>query len=153
MLSTFPFKSNVSLLVTFDHSGPSGRLLTRKYTGQTLTSCTQTDIDDGLVGERDTTLLTFTDFNDSTKKNKNKSIGEVWALMLLRMKGLSVEMAMSITNLYPTPASLVLAYRNCNTVQEKIKLLSDQTYGMENKRKIPKSVSEALVKVWSFPNF
>ena len=149
----FTIKRTADQKETIEYLTLMTRLLTRKYSGLTLTSCSQTDIDDGLVGERDTTLLTFTDFNDSTKKNKNKSIGEVWALMLLRMKGLSVEMAMAITNLYPTPASLVLAYRNCNTVQEKIKLLSDQTYGMENKRKIPKSVSEALVKVWSFPNF
>ena len=129
------------------------RLLTKKYQGRTLTSCSQADIDEGLVGNRDTTLLTFQDFNDSTKKNKELRVGDVWAKMLLRLKGLSVEMAQAITGHYPTASSLVQAYSTCSSEQEKVRLLSDLTYGMENKRKIPKTVAEALMKVWSSPTF
>ena len=129
------------------------RLLTRKYSGRTLTSCSQADIEEGLVGNRDTTLLTFRDFNDSTKKNKELRVGDVWAKMLLRLKGLSVEMAQAITSHYPTASSLVQAYENCGSEQERTKLLTELTYGMENKRKIPKGVAEALMKVWSLPTF
>ena len=129
------------------------RLLTKKYSGRSLTSCTQADIDNGLVGQRDTTLLTFQEFNDSTKKTKEMTVGEVWGKMLLRLKGLSVEMAQAIISQYPTPTSLVRAYKACSTAQERIKLLTAMSYGMENKRKIPKTVSEALMKVWSLPSF
>ena len=69
--------------------------------------------------------------------------------MLLRMKGLSVDMAQAIVPQYPTPRDLREAYNKCGTDQEKVKMLNDLTYGIENKRKIPKTVSEALMKVWN----
>ena len=125
------------------------RLLRKKYRDTALVSCTQSDISDGLVGRRDTTLLTFAHFNETSRKSKALSVGEAWAKMLLRMKGLSVEMAQAIVSHYPTPRHLLDAYSCCHTAAEKTKLLSDLTYGMENKRKIPKSVAEALMKVWT----
>ena len=125
------------------------RLLRKKYRDTALVSCTQSDISDGLVGRRDTTLLTFAHFNETSRKSKALSVGEAWAKMLLRMKGLSVEMAQAIVSHYPTPRHLLDAYSCCQTAAEKTKLLSDLTYGMENKRKIPKSVAEALMKVWT----
>ena len=125
------------------------RLLKRKYQNKNLRSCSQTDIADGLVGCRDTTLLPFKHFNETSRKNKDLSIGEVWAKMLLRMKGLSVDMAQAIVSQYPTPRDLREAYNKCGTDQEKVKMLNDLTYGIENKRKIPKTVSEALMKVWN----
>ena len=126
------------------------RLLRQKYLNKDLASCTFTDISDSLVGRRDTTLLTFQHFNESSKKTKDLSVGEVFAKMLLRMKGLSVEMAQAIVSQFPTPRDLLNAYNDCDSVPEKIKVITDLTYGMENKRKIPKSVAEALMKVWTF---
>ena len=125
------------------------RLLRRKYEGRELSSCTQSDISDGMVGARDTTLMSFTHFNETSKKSKELSVGEVWAKMLLRMKGLSVEMAQTLVTHFPTPSHLLEAYDNCSSSAEKIKLVSDLTYGLENKRKIPKSIAEALMKVWN----
>ena len=126
------------------------RLLRQKYLNKDLASCTFTDITDGLVGRRDTTLLTFQHFNESSKKTKDLTVGEVFAKMLLRMKGLSVEMAQAIVSQYPTPRDLLNAYNNCDSVPDKVKVITDLTYGMENKRKIPKSVAEALMKVWTW---
>ena len=128
------------------------RLLRDKYKNQDLTSCTFNDINDGLIGCRDNTLLPFQHFNDMSKKNKDLTVGEVFAKMLLRLKGLSVEMAQSIVSSYPTANVLINAYGSCSSNNEKIKLISDLTYGIENKRKIPKSVAEALMKVWTNDN-
>lgn len=125
------------------------RLLRRKYQHLTLRSCTQTDIADGLVGRRDTTLLPFKHFNETSRKNKDLKVGEVWAKMLLRLKGLSVDMAYAIVTRYPTLRDLLDAYSACSTPTEKIKLINEITYGIENKRKIPKNVAEAVMKVWN----
>ena len=125
------------------------RLLRRKYESRELSSCTQSDISDGLVGARDNTLMPFTHFNETSKKSKELTVGEVWAKMLLRMKGLSVEMAQTLVTHFPTPRHLLEAYENCSSSAEKIKLVSDLTYGLENKRKIPKSIAEALMKFWN----
>jgi len=128
------------------------RLLRDKYRNLDLTSCTQSDLSDGLIGARDTTLLTFQEFNDSSKKNKQLTVTEVFAKMLLRLKGLSVDMAQSIVKKYPTPRDLMDAYSRCDNGVEKIHLISDLPYGLEGKRKIPKTIAEALMKFWSFPS-
>ena len=125
------------------------RLLRRKYEARELSSCSQSDISDGRVGARDTTLLPFTHFNETSRKSKDLSVGEVWAKMLLRMKGLSVEMAQTLVTHFPTPRHMVEAFNKCSSSTEKGKLISDLTYGLENKRKIPKSIAEALMKVWN----
>ena len=134
---------------TIEYLTLNTRLLRRKYETRDLSSCTQSDISDGLVGARDTTLLPFTHFNETSKKSKELSVGEVWAKMLLRMKGLSVEMAQTLVSHFPTPSHLLEAYDNCSSSVEKVKLVSDLTYGLENKRKIPKSIAEALMKIWN----
>ena len=66
------------------------------------------------MGRRDTTLLTFQEFNDSSKKNKPLTVTEVFAKMLLMLKGLSVDMAQTILRLYPTPRDLLVAYSRCD---------------------------------------
>jgi ERCC4-type nuclease len=128
------------------------RLLRDKYKNLDLTSCTHSDLADGLVGRRDTTLLAFQEFNDSSRKTKPLTVTEVFAKMLLRLKGLSVDMAQTIVRLYPTPRDLMEAYAMCGNGVERVKLIADLAYGLEGKRKIPKAVAEALLKFWTSPS-
>jgi len=125
------------------------RLLKEKYKNLDLNSCTNSDLADGLIGRRDTTLLNFQEFNDSSKKSKPLTVTEVFAKMLLRLKGLSVDMAQTIVRVYPTPRHLMEGYSKCDNGVERVKLISDLVYGMEGKRKIPKAVAEALMKFWT----
>jgi hypothetical protein len=69
-----------------------------------LTSCTNSD--------RDTTLITFQEFNDSSRKNKQLTVTEVFTKMLLRLKCLSVDIAQTMARrrLYPTPRDMIEAY-------------------------------------------
>jgi len=128
------------------------RLLRRKYEGKELSSCTHLDLAEDTVVNKDTTLLTFTEFNDTSKKNKKLTLREVFAKMLLRLKGLSVEMAHSITQKYPTPRALKDAYNKAGSEANKIKLINEMTYGIEGKRKIPKNIAEAMVTFWTKNN-
>ena len=69
------------------------RLLREKYKEEELVCITQSDLEEGKVRSRDTALLEFQAFNEASKKTKKLTVREVFAKTLLRMKGLSVEMA------------------------------------------------------------
>ena len=148
----FTIKKTADQKGTIEYLTLFTRLLRDKYLNQDLSSCTNSDLAEGLVGHRDTTLLTFQEFNESSKKNKQLSVTEVFAKMLLRLKGLSVEMAQTIVKKYPTPHILMEAYSRCDNGVERIKMISELAYGMEGKRKIPKTIAEALMKFWTCPN-
>ena len=69
------------------------RLLRDKYKEEELVCITQSDLEEGKVRSRDTALLEFQAFNEASKKTKKLTVREVFAKTLLRLKGLSVEMA------------------------------------------------------------
>jgi len=148
----FTIKKTADQKGTIEYLTLFTRLLRDKYKTKDLKSCTNNDLAEGLVGHRDSTLLTFQEFNDSSKKNKQLSVTEVFAKMLLRLKGLSVDMAQTIVKIYPTPYHLMEGYNKCDNGVERVKMISELAYGMEGKRKIPKSIAEALMKFWTCPN-
>ena len=74
------------------------RLLREKYKEEELVCITQSDLEEGKVRSRDTALLEFQAFNEASKKSKKLTVREVFAKTLLRMKGLSPEMAQVCLN-------------------------------------------------------
>lgn len=124
------------------------RLLREKYKNTDLQCITQSDLEEGLVASRDTALLEFQAFNDASRKTKRLTIREVFAKTLLRLKGLSVEMAQAIVAAYPCPALLREAALPL-PAPARVALLSNMQYGMQGKRKIPKTVAEAVIKFWT----
>ena len=69
------------------------RLLKEKYKDEELMCITRSDLEEGKVRSRDTALLDFQAFNEASKKTKKLTVREVFAKTLMRMKGLSVDMA------------------------------------------------------------
>merc|ERR1712192_86362 len=124
------------------------RLLREKYKEEELVCITQSDLEEGKVRSRDTALLEFQAFNEASKKTKKLTVREVFAKTLLRMKGLSVEMAQAIVESYPCPALLREALL---TLPEpsRLPLLTDIRIGIEGKRKLPKAIAEAVIKFWT----
>ncbi|MES1904999.1 MAG: Crossover junction endonuclease mus81, partial [Paramarteilia canceri] len=78
-------------------------------------------------------------------KNYNPSIKELFAKSLTKIGGVGWIKAIEIIKIYPTPRSLINAYRSCNSEQEKSDLLSNITYG-GFKRKIGSQTSNAIYK-------
>lgn len=148
----FTIKKTADQKATIEYLTIFTRLLSKKYSGLTLSSCTQTDLSEGLVANRDTTLLQFTEFNDASRKTKKLQLQEVFAKMLLRLKGLSADMAQAIIQQFPTPNSLISAFSKVHSETAKLKIIQDISYGLEAKRKIPKSVAEAILKFWTNSN-
>jgi crossover junction endonuclease MUS81 len=87
-------------------------------------------------------MMDFDKFNQSVVKQRKCTVRETFIKQLLALKGLSVDIALEITNNYPTPTDLFEAYRSLSKLEGEA-LLSNLTVG-ELKRKIPKNVSKTI---------
>jgi len=123
------------------------RLLKEKYKDEELMCITRSDLEEGKVRSRDTALLDFQAFNEASKKSKKLTVREVFAKTLMRMKGLSVDMAQGIVAVYPCPALLRNALLDVPE-SARLALLTNIKIGIEGKRKVPKAIAEAVIKFW-----
>uniref|UniRef100_T1GFA5 Crossover junction endonuclease MUS81 n=1 Tax=Megaselia scalaris TaxID=36166 RepID=T1GFA5_MEGSC len=64
-------------------------------------------------------MLSFSDFQNSTAKNKGIQIREIFIKQLIQLKFLTTEKAIAITEIYPTPRALLEAYDECDSIEEK----------------------------------
>lgn len=93
-------------------------------------------------------VLEFNKFNKQSSKQRNCTIREIFIKQLLQLKNLTLEKALSITEIYPTPKSLNLAYQNCASITEGEKLLAHIQFGKLRKN-IGISISKILYKLFT----
>lgn len=87
-------------------------------------------------------LMLFEYFNTTNAKTKSITVKESFIKMLLQIKGVSVDKALAITNVYQTPDSLITAYQNCS-LSEKHMLLATLSYGSKKVGpRISKTISQ-----------
>ncbi|XP_038214248.1 crossover junction endonuclease MUS81 [Zerene cesonia] len=111
-----------------------------EYKGKFLQG-SSTDVANGM-------LMTFEYFNKSSIKSKVLTVTEMFIKMLLQLKGMSVEKALAITNVYKTPKSLITAYENCSQREGEF-LLANLKYGDLN-RNVGPNVSRAVFHLFTF---
>ncbi|KAL7287452.1 hypothetical protein TKK_0018557 [Trichogramma kaykai] len=120
-------------------------ILTNIFEGKELISCSK----DALSNiERETSegteyLIEFSEFNKSSVKTKKFKIREMFIKQLLQLKGLSVDKAVAIAELYPTPKILYNALKESDD-----KLLADVVAG-PNKRKIGPAISKTVYQLYT----
>lgn len=76
----------------------------------------------------------------------------MFARHLMKLRGLSVERAFAIIQVYPTPASLFRAYRDCNNLKERESLLATIHFGNHGKV-IGQAISRTIYKLYNEKNF
>lgn len=87
-------------------------------------------------------MMEFNKFNQSAVKQRRCTVRETFIKHLLALKGLSVDIALEITKIYPTPSHLIEKYFELSKIDGE-KLLTKITIG-ELKRKIPALVSKSI---------
>ena len=115
--------------------------------GKTLKSCTKEDIDADLIKETSTTLMTFDDWNENSKKRKPLTPVELFAKMLMCQSGVTAKMALAIVDAYPSPGALMSAYDKCADKKERDLLLTK--IEIEEGRKIGKTISEVIACLYN----
>lgn len=109
------------------------RYLQNMYMNKTLLSCTKEEASKCHRAiqhdAQSCILMEFKEFNEGAMKNKAQTVKEVFARQLMQISGVSGEKAAAILEKYNTPASLLSAYENCSSTEEKEKLLSSVKCG------------------------
>lgn len=92
--------------------------------------------------------MTFNDFTENSTKMKNFTIRDLFMRQLVQLKTLSIDKAVAITEIYPTPRDLILAYRNCPNKNDAANLLADIRFGKFHKP-IGTTISQTLYNLYS----
>ncbi|KAI7813884.1 crossover junction endonuclease MUS81 [Triplophysa rosa] len=92
-------------------------------------------------------LMSFTEFNHGSIKNKCQTVREVFARQLMQISGVSGDKAAAILELYGTVSSLLKAYVQCSSETEKEKLLSSIKYG-KLKRNLGPALSRTIYQLY-----
>lgn len=72
----------------------------------------------------------------------------MFARLLMRMKGLSVDKAFAIVSIYPCLYDLLKGYTDCETRKDKELMLSSVMFGT-SRRKIGPKISRKVYKLFS----
>lgn len=93
-------------------------------------------------------LMSFNDFTENSTKMKNFTIRDLFMRQLVQLKTLSIDKAVAITDVYPTPRDLILAYRNCIDKHDAEHLLAHIRFGKFQKP-IGAAISQTLYNLYS----
>ena len=89
--------------------------------------------------------MTYKEFQESSLKSKPLTSQQLLARQLMVVRGMSMDKANGIVSEYPTFGCLMAAYGNLNCENDRRKLLSDLTFGSDEK-KIGASISNAVAQ-------
>ena len=93
--------------------------------------------------------LQYSIFSELVHKSGSQTLRDVFLKLLLCTRGLSIEKAVSIQRIFPTPSVLTAAYRSCVTQRERDDLLVNRCDPMlVGRRKIGKALSKKVADVW-----
>ncbi|KAG8042080.1 hypothetical protein G9C98_000071 [Cotesia typhae] len=120
--------------------------LTQLFNDKHLEKCSKENIPPCCLSDDKIFLMEFNEFNQSSSKSKIHSVKEMFVRQLLQLKGLSVERALAIVQVYPTPYLLKKAFIKAGTDGDK--LLANLTFGRVN-RKMGPVLSQILYKLYT----
>lgn len=97
-------------------------------------------------------LLDFTEFSETTGKMRHFTIRDMFNRQLVSLKTLSIDKALAITEVYPTPQSLISAYDRCFDESKAMNLLADIPCG-KLKRPLGSTISQAIYKLYNSKSY
>lgn len=92
-------------------------------------------------------VVSYPMFSELNTKNGSTSLHEVYLRMIMTIKGVNAERALSLIQVYPTPHSLLTAFKD-KSVEEAKKLIKDATQNNISRRKWGIQISERLYDIW-----
>ncbi|KAL3279187.1 hypothetical protein HHI36_016700 [Cryptolaemus montrouzieri] len=107
-------------------------LLRKNYETKTIVSCSKENISRISICDDLVSLMFFREFNQLSSKAKNFTVKEMFIKQLLQLKGLSIEKALAIVEMYPTPQLLMSAFEESQT--KNVNIISNIKYGKLGKK-------------------
>lgn len=100
-----------------------------------------------LNGKTEINLMDFKEFSEASGKMRNFTICDMFNRQLVSLKSLSIDKALAITEVYPTPRSLISAYNRCFDESEALNLLASIPCG-KLKRPLGSTISHIIYKIY-----
>ncbi|XP_063699628.1 crossover junction endonuclease MUS81 [Culicoides brevitarsis] len=122
--------------------------LKKIYREKLLVSCLKADLEKKEKSATMEYLMEFEEFNKASTKKGDPTVQEIFVKQLLQLKGLSVDKAIAIVEVYPTPKSLQIAYKNCFLTKDAENLLADIVHGPLRKP-IGPAISKTLHQLYT----
>lgn len=147
----FSVKFTDSLKDTLQYLASFTRILINIYKDKTLMACPKEDLINTSIQDDLFPLMTFKEFNISSSKNKKFKVRDMFIKQLLQLKGLSVDKALAITGVYPTPKALYMKYLEISN-SEAENLLSNINFGKLNK-KVGPVISKSIYQLYNLKSY
>lgn len=96
---------------------------------------------------------TYADFSSLMSKSGVLTLRDVYLKMLMCFRGVSVEKAVEIQKLYPTPNLLVEAYEACGSDGEKLDMIMKSLEKCVGRKKVNGALSGKIAEVWAGMGF
>ncbi|KAG5898581.1 hypothetical protein JTB14_016593 [Gonioctena quinquepunctata] len=149
--SGFTVKVTSNLRHTAKYLSNFTRVLTNQFKDKVLMSCTKENLPICSVADDLVSFMTFEEFNQSSVKNKPMTVSDLFVKMLIQLKGMSVDRALAIVEVYPTPVLLQRAYSE-NPGDKGEKLLAQIEFG-KYKKKIGPLLSKTVHQLFTSETF
>ncbi|CAB3387679.1 Hypothetical predicted protein [Cloeon dipterum] len=144
--NTSNVKETVSYLATMT------RVLQRKMNGKFIKSCGVDDGPEYSLSAQTLCLYSFKEFQQGSVKIENFTVREMFAQLLLQIQGTSVDSVCAVVEKFPTLAHMRGAFANCDSLSEKIGLLTVLQFG-PSKRSLPYEVAKRIVHFFTVRDF
>lgn len=105
-----------------------------------------------LNSKTDVNLMDFKEFSEASGKMRNFTIRDMFNRQLVSLKTLSIDKALAITEVYPTPRSLLTAYDRCFDEKEAMNLLASIPCG-KLKRPLGSTISHIIYKMYKAKSY
>ncbi|GAN01801.1 crossover junction endonuclease mus81 protein [Mucor ambiguus] len=99
------------------------------------------------AGEKEAYLVSYPLFGQLNSKHGSTSVHEVYLRMLMTIRGVNAEKALSLMKVYPTPKSLLMAFQGKSPKEAK-NLAKVATQEHINRRRWSAKISESLYEIW-----
>ncbi|CAH0384878.1 unnamed protein product [Bemisia tabaci] len=124
------------------------KLISKQFKDKTIASCDKNSLPSFDPQSDFASLMTFKDFSKGMSKVRNYTVKEMFIKHLLQLFGMSVEKAVAITDRFPTPKSLLSAFKDGG--QEN--MLASIVFGTP-KRTIGPTLSKNIYQFYTSKNF
>nr|CAH7731931.1 unnamed protein product [Callosobruchus chinensis] len=125
-------------------------ILLKTFKDKTIFRAAKENIQDDLANDL-ISLMSFTEFNQSSSKNKAMTVSDMFTKMLIQINGMSVDKATAIVERFPTPALLQDTLRQCSQIEGE-QLIADIRYSKLQK-KIGLTIAKILYQLFTSDSF
>ncbi|PWW71734.1 hypothetical protein C7212DRAFT_303145 [Tuber magnatum] len=88
-------------------------------------------------------------FSTLVSKSASLNLRDVYLKMLMCVRGISLEKALRIQKMYPTPIELVEAYERCASEDEMKEMIMKQFANVLGRKKVGPAISAKVAEVWT----